>query len=165
MVHLLLLWWLLLLLLMLLRVESGWVLGLVAGGGAWARVTYQGGQGDGLAELRGEWQVLRVRRIGGVVWLAVGVRVGLVLGVLVRARHGIRVKRWGLHPSTQGWEGVSHREDGLRGQTLLHGHGHHDWRGGGGGQLGVHLLQMRGGPGAVFRGEHHVLLLLLLLKV
>lgn len=105
--------------------------------------------------------MLRMRGVG-VVWLAVGVRVGLVM---VRARHGAWVKRRGLHPSAHGWEGVGHWEDGLWGQTLLHRHGHHDWRGGGGGQLGVHLLQMGGRPSAMFRGEHDVLLLQLLLKV
>lgn len=89
-----------------------------------------------------------------------------MLGVLVRARHGAWVKRRGLHPSVQGREGVSHREDRrLRGKTLLYGHGHHHRRGRGRGQLGVHLLQMGGGPGAVFGGEHDVLLLELLLKV
>lgn len=154
MVHLLLL-----LLLMLLRVEGGWVLGLVVGGGPLACLTYQRRQGDGLAILRGEWQMLRMRRVG-VFWLAIGVRVGLVLWVLVRTCHGTRVKRWGLHPSVQGWEWVSHGEDGLWGQALLHRHGHHNWRGRGRGQLGVHLLQMRGRPGAVFWGEHHFLLLL-----
>lgn len=89
----------------------------------------------------------------------------MVLGVLVRARHGAWVKRRGLHPSAQGREGVSHREDGLWGRTLFYRHGHHYWWGGGRGHLGVHLLQMGGGPGAMFRGEHDVLLLLLLLKV
>lgn len=67
MVHLLLL---LLLVLLLLRVEGGWVLGLV-GGGAWSWLTYQRGQRDGLAVLRGERQMLRMRGVGGVVWLAV----------------------------------------------------------------------------------------------
>ena len=71
----------------------------------------------------------------------------------------------GLHPGAHGRERVSHRENGLWGQALLHRHGHHDWRGAGGGQLGVHLLQMRGRPGAVFRGEHEVLLLLLEVEV
>lgn len=61
---------LLLWMLLLLRVEGGCVLGLVGGGGAWGRLTCQGGQGDGLAVLRGEWQMLRVGRVG-VVWLAV----------------------------------------------------------------------------------------------
>lgn len=103
---------LLLQMLLLLRVESGCVLGLVTRGGAWGYLTYQRRHGDGLAVLWGEWQMLRMRRVG-VVWLAVGVRVGLVLGVLVRACHGARVKRWGLHPSAQGWEGMSHRQDGL----------------------------------------------------
>lgn len=88
----------------------------------------------------------------------------MVLGILVRrAGHSARVKRWGLHPHR--WEWVGHWEHRLRGQALLHRHGHHNWRGGGRGQLGVHLLQMGGGPGAVFRGEHDFLLLLLLLKV
>lgn len=130
MVHLLLL--MLLQMQLLLRVEGGWVLGLVVGGGAWGCLTYQRRQGDGLAVLRGEWQMLRMRRVGAI-WLAIGVRVGLVLGVLVMARHGVWVKRWGLHPSAQGWEGVSQWEAGLLGHTLLHRHGHHNWRGGGGG--------------------------------
>lgn len=94
----------------------------------------------------------------GVVWLAVGLRVGLV-----RARHCAGVKRWGLHPSVQGWEGVSHSR--LLGQALSNGHGHHNWRAGGRGQLGVHLLQMGGGPGAMFGGKYDVLLLELLLMM
>lgn len=150
--------------LLLLRMEGGCILGLVAGGGAWGSLAYQRRQGDSLAVLWGEWQVLRMRRVG-VVWLAVGLRVGLVLGVLVKACHGAWVKRWGLHPSVQGWEGVSHWQDRLWGQTLLHRHGHHNWRGGGRGHLGVHLLQMGGRPGAMFRGEHDVLLLELLLMM
>lgn len=69
---------------LLLRVEGGWVLGLVAGGWAWGCLTYQRRQGDGLTVLWGEWQMLRMRRVGAI-WLAVGMRVGLVLGVLVMA--------------------------------------------------------------------------------
>lgn len=58
---------------------------------------------------------------------------------------------------------MSHGEDGLRGEALFHWHGHHDWRGGGRWQLGVHMGHMGGRPGAMFRGEHGVLLLLLLM--
>lgn len=87
----------LLLLLLLLRVEGGRVLGLV-GGGTRGRLTYQRRQGDGLAVLRGDGQVLRVR--GVVIFcLAVGVRVGLVVGVLLVGRgHDTWVKGRGLHP-------------------------------------------------------------------
>lgn len=138
MVHLLLL---MLLLLLLLWVESGWVLGLVAGGRAWGCLTCERGQWDGLAVLWCEWQVLRMRGVG-IVWLAVGVRVWVVLRVLVRGCNSIGIERWGLHPSAYRWEGVSHREDRLRGQTLLHRHGHHYWGGRGLGKLGVHLLQV-----------------------
>lgn len=155
MVHVLLLL-LLLQIQLLLRVEGGWVLGQVDRGGACGCLTYQRRQGDGLAVLRGEWQMLRMRRVGAV-WLAVGVRVGLVLRM---ACHNVWVKRWGLHSSAQGWKGVSQRECGLLGQSLLHGHGHHNWRGRG--QLGIHLLQLGGRPGAVFWGERDVLLLQLL---
>lgn len=99
--------------------------------------------------------MLRVRRVA-IVWLAVGLSV--VLGVC----HSARIKRGGLHPGAHGREGVSYREDRLWGQTLLHRHGHHDGRGGGRGTLGVHLLHVRSRPGAVFGGEHDVLLMLLL---
>lgn len=74
-VHLLLL---LLLLWQMLRMEGGCILGLVAGGVAWGSLAYQWRQRDSLAVLWGEWQVVRMRRVG-VVWLAIGVRVGLVL--------------------------------------------------------------------------------------
>ncbi|TNN84245.1 hypothetical protein EYF80_005572 [Liparis tanakae] len=106
--------------------------------------------------------MLRMRRVGAV-WPPVGV--GLVLGVLGVARHDVWVKRRGLRSSAQGGEGMSQRECGLLGQSLLHGHGHHHGRGGGRRQLGIHLMQLGGRPGAVFRGERDVLLLLQLLKV
>lgn len=88
---------------------------LEAGGGAGGCLTYQRGHGDGLAVLRGEWEMLRVRRVG-IVWLAVGVRVG----VLVGARHRARIERRGLHPSAYRWEGVGYGEG-----RLLYRHGHH----------------------------------------
>lgn len=146
--------------LLLLGMEGGGILGLVAGGGAWDGMAYQRRQRNGLTVLGGEWQVLRVRRVG-VIWLSIGLRVGLVLGVQMRARHTARIKGWGLHPSVQGWEGVTH---GLLGQTLLPRHGHHNWRGTGRGRLGIHLLQLGGGPGTMFGGQH-VLLLQLVLRV
>lgn len=82
-------------------------MGLVAGGRAYGTLAYQRGQGDWLAVLWSERQVMRMRGIA-VVWLAVGLRVSLVLWVLVRARHSGRVKSWGLHPSVQRREGMSH---------------------------------------------------------
>lgn len=138
---------------------------MVARDGARGTLSYQRGQRDGLAVLWSEGQVMRMRGVG-VIWSAVGLRVSLVLGVLVRACHSVRVKRRGLHPRVQGWERMSHWKDRLGGHTLLHGHGHQNRRGGGGRRrLIVHLLQMRGRPGAMFRGEHDVLLLELLLMV
>lgn len=104
---LLLLWWWWWWMLLLLGMEGGGILGLVAGGGARDGLAYQWRQRNGLAVLGREWQVLRVRRVG-VIWLSVGLRVGLVLGVQMRARHTARIKGWGLHPSVQGWEGVTH---------------------------------------------------------
>lgn len=96
----------------------------------------------------------------GVVWLPVGLRV--VLGVMVGARHSARLEGRGLHSGVQGRQGVAH---GLLGQTLLPRHGHHDRWGGRWGCVGIHLLQLGGGPGAVFRRQHVVLLLELLVVV
>lgn len=161
------LWWRLL----LLGVEGGCILGMVACDGARGALAYQGGQRDGLAVLWSEGKVMRMRGVG-VIWSAVGLRVSLVLGVsqvlgvLVRDCHSVWVKRWGFHPRVQGWERMSHWQDWLGGHTLLHGHGHQNRRGGGGRRcLIVHLLQMRGRPGAMFRGEDDVLLLELLLMM
>lgn len=135
------------------------------GMGARGTLPYQRGQRDGLAVLWSEGQVMRMRGVG-VVWSAVGLRGSLVLGVMVRACHSVRLKRRGLHPRVQGWERMSHWQDRLGGHTLLPRHGHQNRRGGEGRErLIVHLLQVGGRPGAMFGGEHDVLLLELLVMV
>lgn len=106
------------------------------------------------------------------VLLLLGVRLLLeVLGLEVWRRlvqglvRGVGVERRGLHPDRREW--VSYGEHGLWGRALLDRDGHHDRGGAGGWHVAVHLhlLQVRRRPGAVFRGQHHFLLLLLVVEV